>query len=265
MARRVRFRFQFAALAVAATLVVLALPATAEVSQKNGLIVAFGGSISPRSLPRAGTAPIGVSVEGRVRTASGRLPPALRRLVLEINRNGVLDDRGLARCRVDEIQPSSSVEALATCGRAQVGSGQIAGKIVLPEQRPFAFRGRVIAFNSRRADGGRAILAHVYTSSPFALSVVLTFSLERIPGTFGTRLVAVVPQRTRRLLHITAFQLHLGRRYSHDGRRHSYLSAGCPAPAGFPGTSFPLARVAYSFVGGTTVRSVIVRTCRARG
>lgn len=260
-----RARLCSVGLVAAVTLVVLALPATAEVTQKNGLIVSFGGSISPRSLPRAGTAPIGVTVDGRVRTASGRLPPALRRISLEINRAGVLDDRGLARCRVDEIQPSSSGKALATCGEARVGSGTIAGQIVLPEQRPFPFRGRVIAFNGRRPDGGRAILAHVYTNSPFALSVVLSFSLERTPGTFGTRLVALVPHRTRRLLHITAFRLHLGRNYSRGGRRHSYLSAGCPAPAGFPGATFPLARAAYSFVGGTTLRSTIVRSCRARG
>ncbi|HUB99438.1 MAG TPA: hypothetical protein VMS11_06405 [Solirubrobacterales bacterium] len=251
-----------AALACAA---LLAAPAGAEVAQKNGLIVSFGGSISPRSLPRTGTAPIGVTVAGRVRTASGRLPPALRRISLEINRNGVLDDHGLAVCRPDQIEPSSSRQALATCGKARVGGGQVTGRVVLPDQLPVAFRGRVIAFNSRRPDGGRAILAHVYTGSPFAISVVLVFALESTSGTFGTRLVAVVPRQTRRVLHITGFRLHLGRNYSRGGRRHSYLSAGCPAPAGFPGTTFPLTRAAYSFVGGTTLRSVIVRTCHARG
>jgi hypothetical protein len=261
--RRTRFRPAVLTAALACA-VLLASPAGAEVVQKNGLIVSFGGSISPRALPRTGTAPIGVTVDGRVRRADGRLPPALRRISLEINRNGVLDERGLPICRAVQIEPSSSREALATCGSARVGGGRIAGRIVLPEQRPFPFHGRVIAFNGRRPDGGDAILAHVYASSPFALAIVLTFSLERTPGTYGTRLVAVVPRRTRRLVHITGFRLHLGRRYERGGRPHSYLSAGCPAPAGFPGTTFPLARAAYSFVGGTTLRSVIVRTCHAR-
>jgi hypothetical protein len=255
--------------ALATALLVLAFlaaaPVQGEVTQKNGLIVSFGGSISPRLLPRAGTAPIGVTVEGRVRTASGRPPPALRRISLEINRNGVLDDRGLPTCRSEQIEPSSSGQALASCGEARVGDGQVAGRIILPEQRPVGFHGRVIAFNSRGPDGGRAILAHIYATSPFALAVVLSFSLERTPGTFGTRLVAVVPRSTRRQLHITSFSLHLGRRYSRGGQRRSYLSAGCPALAGFPGATFPLARAAYSFVGGTTLRSVIVRTCHARG
>lgn len=254
-----------AAAALFALALLLATPARGEVTQKNGLIVNFGGSISPRSLPRAGVAPIGVTVNARVRTASGRLPPALRRISLQINRNGVLDDRGLPTCQRDQLQPSSSQQAMAACGRARVGGGQVTGRIALPEQPPFAFRGQVIAFNGRRPDGGRAIFAHVYTSSPFALAVVLSFSVERTPGTFGTRLVAVMPHKTWRQLHLTSFRLHLGRRYWHGGQLHSYLSAGCPAPAGFPGATFPLARAAYSFVGGTTLRSVIVRTCHARG
>jgi hypothetical protein len=263
LARRARFR-PAALAAVAALASLLAAPAGAEVVQKNGLIVSFGGSISPRTLPRTGAAPIGVTVEGRVHSADGRVPPALRRISLEINRNGVLDERGLPICRIDQIQPASSREALAACGRARIGGGRVAGKIILPEQRPFDFRGRVIAFNGRGADGGRAILAQIYVRSPFALAIVLSFALKRTAGTYGTRLVAMVPRQTRRLVHITGFRLHLGRRYSHGGRRHSYLSGGCPAPAGFPGTTFPLVRAAYSFVGGTTLRSVIVRTCHAR-
>lgn len=263
MARRTRFRPAVLTAALACA-VLLASPAGAEVVQKHGLIVSFGGSISPRSLPRAGTAPIGVAVDARVRSADGRVPPALRRISLEINRNGVLDERGLPFCRADRIQPSSSRQALETCGGAQVGGGRVTGEIVLPEQRPFPFRGRVIAFNGRDPDGRRAILAHIYTRAPFALAIVLSFSLERTPGTYGTRLLAVVPRQTRRLVHITGFRLRLGRRYSYAGRRHSYLSAGCPAPAGFPGATFPLVRAAYSFVGGTTLRNVIVRTCHAR-
>ncbi len=250
--------------AVAAFAALLAIPAHGEVVQENGLIVSFGGSVSPRALPRSGAAPIGVTVAGRVRRANGGLPPALRRLSLEINSNGILDTRGLPTCAAARIEPSSSREALANCGRARVGGGRVTGRIVLPEQHPLSFDGRVVAFNGRAGGGGPVILAHVYSKIPFALAFVLTFSVQRTAGTYGTRLVAVVPPRTRRLVHVTSFRLHLGRTYEHAGRRRSYLSASCPAPAGFPGATFPLARASYSFVGGTTLRKVIVRTCRAR-
>jgi hypothetical protein len=263
LARRAFLRL--VALAVAGGLLVaLAGPATAEVAQKNGLIVSFGGSISPRVLPRTGTTPVAITIEGGVRTADGELPPSLQRISLEINRDGVLDRRGLPTCRIGQLQPSSSGEALANCGAARVGGGLVTGQIVLPDQLPFGFHGRVIAFNGRSADGSPAILAHLYAKVPIALTFVLVLRVERTHGTYGTRLVAVVPGRDRRILHITSFRLHLGRDFEANGQQQSYLSASCPAPAGFTSASFPLARTSYGFVGGTTVHSVLVRTCHAR-
>ena len=266
MARRAVLRRAALALALAGLLLVASAgPATAEVAQKNGLIVSFGGSISPRALPRTGTTPVGVTVNVRVRRANGQLPPSLGRISLEINRYGVLDQRGLPTCRVDQLRPSTSTGALGACGPARVGDGRVTGRLVLPEQHPLAFRGRVLAFNGRDTHGGPTILAHIYTSSPIALAFVLVFRVERIAGTYGTRLAAVVPPRNRRTLHVTSFRLHLGRQFEVGGQRRSYLSAGCPAAPGFPSAPFPLARASYGFVGGTTLRSVIVRTCRARG
>ena len=247
-----------------ALILVLAVPAGAEVAREDGVIVSFGGAVSPRLLPRAGMAPIGVTVSGRVRMGDHRLPPSLRRISLEINRNGVLDNRGLRVCHARRLQPSNSAQALRVCGAARVGSGRIGGKIDIPGQRPFDFVGRVVAFNGRAGGGRPAILAHVYSSSPIALTFVLTFTVERIPGTYGTRLVAVVPKRTRRITHVTSFSLHLRRSYEFNGERRSYLSAGCPAPEGFPGATFPLVRASYDFVGGAQLSSVLVRTCHAR-
>lgn len=263
MLRRAAVR-SLALAAAGASIFALAVPAAGEVAQKNGLIVSFGGSIAPRVLPRTGTTPIGVTVEGRVRTASGRLPPALRRLSLELNGNGVLDRRGLPSCRADELQPSSSAQALAICGPARVGGGRVSGSIVIPEQHPTSFSGRVIAFNGRAGGGGAAILAHLYTKSPIALTAVIVFRMKRTAGTYGTRLVAAVPPRTRRLVHITGFRLHLSRSFESAGQRRSYLSASCPAPPGFTRISFPLVRTTLSFVGGTTLRSIVTRACRTR-
>lgn len=243
---------------------ILIAPAGAEVAREHGLIVSFGGKVTPHVLPRVGTEPVSVTVGGRIRSADRQLVPSLRRISLEINRNGILDSRGLAICRAVQIEPSSTAQALAACGPAQVGSGRVSGQIVIKGQPPFPFKGVVVAFNARGAGGQRQILAHLYSPAPIALTFVLTFSVERIAGTYGTRLVAVVPKRTRRIAHVTGFSLHLRRNYEVGGQPRSYLSAGCPAPAGFPGATFPLVRAAYSFDGGTNLSSVLVRTCHAR-
>jgi hypothetical protein len=262
LARRSRTRLPTLVLA-AALAFPLAVPARGEVTRKGDLIVSFGGSIAPRSLPRSGTTPIGVSLEGRVRTADRGVPPSLRRISLEINRSGVLYDRGLPSCSIAKLQATPTAEALAECGDARVGGGHVDGQVVIPDQAPFPFHGRVVAFNGRLRGGRPAILAHLYSPVPLSLTFVIAFRVRRISGTYGTRLLAVVPPRTRRLMHVTRLVLHLRRTYVYGGRRRSYLSAGCPAPAGFPGATFPLARASYTFDNGATLTSTLVRTCHA--
>jgi hypothetical protein len=252
-------------LALALALLPAAATSRAETVRQGELIVSFGGSISPRTLPRTGTAPVGVAVSGHVRSDTRGPPASLRRIALEVNRAGVLDRRGLPVCQLAQILPTSTAAALAACGPARVGGGHVKGLIVLPEQPAASFQGTVVAFNGRLPNGRPAILAHLYTVRPAPITFVLAFAIEPGRGQFGTRLVATVPPDTRRTAHITSFTLDLRREFTVDGVRHSYLSAGCPAPAGFPGATFPLVRAAYSFVGGKTLSSTLTRTCHTSG
>jgi hypothetical protein len=233
--------------------------------RQGSLQVSFGGSVSPSSLPRTGSTPVAVTIRGHVRALAGGPPPSLRRIAIEVNRVGVLDRVGLPTCPLGRLRASSTADALAACRGALVGEGRVGGVLVLPEQEPTPFGGRVVAFNGRLPDGRPAILAHLFTSRPAPLTFVLAFALGRAHGTFGTRLVATVPARTRRTAHITSFSLRLGRVFSVAGRRRSFLSAGCPAPEGFPSATFPLVRASYGFVGEKTVADTLVRTCHARG
>jgi hypothetical protein len=249
---------------VALVSALLLLPAgagRAETVRQGSLIVSFGGSISPRDLPRAGTAPVGVAISGRIRTGAGAPPPSLRRIVLEVNSAGVLDRRGLPVCPLGRILPTSTAAALGACGPALVGGGHVSGVLVLPEQTATPFEGRVVAFNGLLPNGDPAILAHLYSIVPAPITFVLAFAIEPGRGQFGTRLVATVPADTRRTAHITNFTLRLRRTFEVGEAERSYLSAGCPAPAGFPGATFPLVRASYSFVGGKTLSSTLTRTC----
>jgi hypothetical protein len=234
-----------------------------ETVRQGALQVSFGGSVAPDLLPRTGTTPISVGIRGDVRTLAGGPPPSLRRIAIEVNRLGVLERRGLPACPLGRLRASSTEDALEACHAALVGEGRVGGVLVLPEQVPTPFGGRVVAFNGILPDGRPGIFAHLYTSRPAPLTFVLAFSVGHAHGTFGTRLIATVPAKTRRTAHITSFSLRLHRDYTAGGERRSYLSAGCPAPAGFPSVTFPLVRAAYSFVGEKTVADTLVRTCRA--
>jgi hypothetical protein len=57
----------------------------------------------------------------------------------------------------------------------------------------------------------------------------------------------------------------LGKTFSYGGKRHSYVSAGCPAPKGLSEAIFRFARASLAFSGGKRVSQVLTRTCSARG
>jgi hypothetical protein len=236
--------------------------ARGETVRQGSLQVAFGGSVAPQLLPRTGTTPIAVTIRGHVTALTGSPPPSLRRIAIEVNRLGVLDRQGLPACPLGRLRASSTEAALEQCRPAMVGEGRVSGVLVLPEQAPTPFGGRVVAFNGTLPDGRPGILAHLFTTRPAPLTFVLAFAIGRAHGTFGTRLVATVPAKTRRTAHITDFSLTLHRNYVAEGERRSYLSAGCPAPAGFPSATFPLVRTTYGFVGEKTVSDTLIRTCR---
>lgn len=236
---------------------------SAEVSQKQGVRVSVNGSIKPSKLPRTGTAPVAVSFAGKIGSSGGGGPPQLEEISIAINRNGRLDTRGLPRCRMGRIDPSTTRDAIVACRSSLIGEGSFSANVKLPEQSPFPSRGKVLAFNGRL--GGRpAVFAHIFGTSPVPTSVVLPFVITGTRGTFGTLLSASLPRVTGDWGYVTGISMTLSRRYSYRGKPRSYMSAGCPAPSGFRRVFFPLARTSFAFAGGVTVTSTLTRSCRVR-
>jgi hypothetical protein len=251
--------------ALTATLVIglIASAALAEVGVSGNIRVAFSASISPRKLPRVGTAPVGVQMGGRISTTDRTQPPILDRIVLDINRNGELQTAGLALCPLRKIRSISTAGAKRACGEAQIGSGSVTSRVSLPGQGAFASNGKLLAFNGRHK-GKPAIFAQVASGAPLPLTYVIVFEVKKRGGTFGTSLVGTLPDIASEYGYISAFNLSLRRTYRHRGKKMSYASAGCPAPKGFPSANFPLARVRYEFKDGRDVSSVLVRECKVR-
>ncbi|HEX5592773.1 MAG TPA: hypothetical protein VFX35_05440 [Solirubrobacterales bacterium] len=246
---------------LASACLLLAAIAHAELVERGNLFVKFDGGIEPTSLPRQAKAPISVRVDGTVRVLSGERPPALRHITIAINRGGVIDTRGLPTCRRFQIEPATSQQALEACGPALVGEGRYVGALALPEQDRFPLQGRVLAFNAV-IDGQRAILAHVYGGEPVPNSRIIVFHIHQANGTFGTTLSAALPARLNRSGYLKKISLNLRRTYVYKGRKHSYLSAACAAPAGFTAASFPFTRVSMTFADGRRLASTLIRTCR---
>jgi hypothetical protein len=238
--------------------------AHAELVERGDLFVSFKGGLEPGALPRDSLAPIGVTVTGTVRTLSGERPPALRRIVIELNRGGILDTRGLPRCQRRQIESSSSKAALAECGDALVGRGTYLARTAFPEQGAFPSDGEILAFNAV-VDGHEAIFAHVYGTEPVPITRIITFDISRRDGVYGTVLSGELPVSVNRYGYVKRISLGLHRIFTYRGQQRSYLSAACPAPSGFPGASFAFARASMSFADGRTLASTLTRSCRVRG
>jgi DNA-binding beta-propeller fold protein YncE len=234
------------------------------VEQRRGVRVSFDGKLTPHVLPRHGTAPVGIVVDSRISATGGQDPPQLRRITIAINRNGRFTSAGLPACRIDQIQPSTTDGALAACRNSLVGEGNFSANVKLPQQSPFPSAGKVLAFNGK-INGRPAILAHIYGTQPAPTSTVLPFLLRKSHGTYGTTLEASLPQATGNWGYVTGLRMDLRRHFTYRGHSRSFLSAGCPAPAGFPSASFPLAKTSFNFAGNLTLDAVLNRTCRARG
>jgi hypothetical protein len=208
-------------------------------------------------------APIAVSLSGDIKTTDGQTPPQLRTISLAINRNGHLDHTGLPACHYHQIQPASTREAIESCPRAVIGRGAFRAKVMLPEQSPFPSRGKVIAFNGI-LHGRHVVFAHIYGTASLPQSSVLAFKLSRAGRSYGVTLNAELPRVAAEWGYVSGVSLTLQRRFKYRGRAHSYLSAGCPAPKGFPGATFSFAWASFGFEDGRNPTSTLTRSCGVR-
>ena len=238
--------------------------ARGELTQSEGLRVAFDGGFSPSSLPRNRPVPVTVRIEGSIGTVNGSEPPQLRQVSFAINRNGKLFSSGLPSCPIELLQSTTSQAALARCRHALIGRGSFGADVDFPSLPLVPVRGRLLAFNGR-SNGQPEILLHLYVASPAQVTLVLPFKvIKQSAGAFGTVLSSQIPKIAGELGYVTEIDLEIGRRYRYRGLPRSLLSASCAAPAGFPGAIFNFAKGSFSFANGQRLTTTLTRDCQVR-
>ncbi len=236
-------------------------PAAGDVAQQGNLRVFFSGKLVPKTLPREGSAPISVRLGGRILTTDGSNPPALSTIEIAVNRSGHFETKAVPYCRLDDIQGVSTARARRICGASQIGKGSFEAAVSIPEASPFPTKGTVSAFNGIRK-GKPVIFLHIHGTEPLPTSFTLPLRMRHEDGRFGTVLRGSLPSVDAQVAVVTGISLQLGGKPSVGA--DPYLSAGCPAPSGFPQALFQLARVSFEFVGGTTFSTTLARTCVTR-
>ena len=258
-----RRRFLIPVLLTIASLLSAGL-AEAELSQDGNVRISFSGGFSPRSLPRDRLAPVTIDVQGAIGTTDGSHPPAVRRIEIALNRNGHLSTLGLPACTGPRLQSTSTEAALNRCRPALVGHGHFGADVEFSSPEPVHATGAMLAFYGK-SNGRRALFLHLYITTPVRTTFVLPLTIsQRTKGLFGTVLSARIPTLAGGLGSVTDIDLTIGREYAYRGETRSFLSASCPAPTGFPGAVFTLARGSFHFVDGKRIDTTLARDCRVR-
>jgi hypothetical protein len=242
----------------AALAVAVAGIATAEkptVVQVGNLKLTLNGSFSPKALPKNKPAPITLNVSGKIETTDGKHPPALKEVVVETDKNGSIDVKGLPVCTSGKLQAQDTSHAEAICKTAIIGSGITNVEVEFPEQAPFIAKSKLLAFNGGTSGGKTTIFIHAYLSSPVSAAVVTTVKISKIHnGRYGTKSIASIPKIAGGYGSVREFALTFARGYKNT----PFLFAKCP-------DGHLNAKATSVFTDGTKLTGSFVRSCTPKG
>ena len=250
-----------AVLAVAVAMVTAGI-ATAEkptVVRVGNLVLRLNGGVSPKALPKHRMAPIALHASGNIATADGSQPPAAKKFVIDFDKHGTTNARGIPVCKSGKLQARSTGAAKNACKHSIVGTGKTTVRVAFPEQAPFYATGPLIAFNGGVHGRVTTMYIHAYVAVPAPTAIVTKVTIKPIhKGAFGTRAIAAVPKIAGGYGSVTKFGLKIQRKFKRHGKKQSYLLARC-ANGHF------LAHATAYFADGSRLAGSIARSCRPRG
>jgi hypothetical protein len=248
-----------------AILVVAGLAAVAAAEKPTtvkvgNLVLTINGGVTPKALPRKEMVPITLNVSGKIETADGKHPPALKEVIVDTDKNGTIDARGVPTCNAGQLEATTTATAEKTCKPAIVGTGTTDIEVEFPEQAPIQIKSKLLAFNGGTKGGTTTIYIHAYLTSPVTAAVVTTVKISKEhKGRYGTRSIASVPKIAGGSGSVTAFSLTFQKKlFTYKGKQHGYLLAKC-ADGHFD------AEAEAVFTDGTKLGGKIVRACTPKG
>ena len=219
-------------LAVAAALAVTVggiAAAKQIVVQQGNLKLTVDGTFSPKKLPKSQLAPITLDVSGKVETIDGKHPPALREFIVETDKNGAINAKGLPACSAAKLNSQDTAHAKKACPNAIVGEGKTDVEIEFAEQAPIVAHSKLIAFNGGVKGATTTIFIHAFLTVPVPAAVVTTVKVTKVHnGRYGLKSVASVPVIAGGAGSPINFSLKLHRDFTYKGKKQSYFLAKCP-------------------------------------
>jgi len=245
-------KFLMLTMAVAALVAVsvagIATGANKPVTVEAGnLRVTFNGGFSPKKLPKKKFAPISLTASGKIETKDGTHPPALKSVVLESDKNGAINVKGIPVCKSGKLQSRDTKAAEKACPNSIIGKGTTDIEVQFPESKPIPVESKLIAFNGGFSGGTTTLYIHAFITVPTPAAVVTTVKIKKIHnGRYGLKSVATIPKIAGGSGSVTAFSLNINRK--------GVLTAKCPdGKLQVHGDAL--------FADGTKATATIIRSC----
>jgi hypothetical protein len=253
------------AVAMAAVFVVgagtaLAVKAVTKVHLQAGNIVIDGeGGFTPTALPKDKKVPITAFGRGKVSTADGALPPVLKTLKFEFDKNGGVETIGLPTCSADRLEATTVPQARKLCPGAIVGTGFGKAVVKFPEQPVIPASTPLTVFNGPRKGGDPTVFVHAHLKVPAPATFVVPVRIETINnGRYGYRVATEIPKIAGGAGIPISGSLRIGRKWTYKGVKHSYIKARCP-DGRLQGT------LEAGFLDGTRLDGTFLTPCQTLG
>jgi hypothetical protein len=225
----------------------------------GNLRLTANGTFSPKQLPKNKLAPITLNLSGKIESLDRTHPPAIEEVIIETDKNGAINAKGLPVCTSGKLQAQTSVKAKAICRSSIVGEGTTSVEVEFPESKPFVIKSELLVFNGGVSGGKTKVFVHAYLSSPVSAAVVVPVTVTKIHnGRYGLKTVAKIPKIAGGYGSPLSFSLQVGRKFTSKGKQQSYLLAKCP-------DGHLQAKGVGIFSGSLRLAGSLVRSCTPKG
>ncbi len=195
-------------------------------SCSGSLVPTFGGSVSPRKLPRNEYVPITARLFGKIKMSDGSHPSALREAVIDVDKDIRVNVRGLPVCNAHPDVRDAGRLLEKVCRSSIIGRGKAGFEIAFPEQEPIKIESPLFVLN-RGEEHGEIMLGIVTSVTvPAPTETVITVTIKRKDS--GIHAVAKVPVIAGGDGSMLGFDFRLGKTYAYKGGKLGYLEGKCP-------------------------------------
>lgn len=233
----------------AAATAALAGPTKPITVRAGNVIMTLNGNASPTRLPKRKLAPVSFWASGKISTADGTHPPALREVILDVGKAGTIEAAAFPSCRLGQLVATTTTQAERKCSDAIVGRGKTGVEVAFPEQAPFSAKGPLVLFNGGERGGKALLLIHAYVSVPAPTAIVTSVITTREDkGPYRLHSITRIPAIAGGAGSVREFALEIN--------RMGYLTANCS-------NGHFSAHIDAAFADGTTVSGAFQRPCQA--